>query len=121
MGTFGCQFPPAGFPANPRASMRSKFFNWAQRRSVSVFKIQLQMFLEIGIILFILFCFIFREEMFRENLALLKSDIDRANSLAREANMIAAELSLSRCPITYDVTLQIPAANLRPSKIKVEF
>ncbi|VDK74837.1 unnamed protein product [Litomosoides sigmodontis] len=90
MGTFGNQFPPIGFPANPRASMRSKFFNWAQHR----------------------------EEMFRENLIRLKSDIVHANSLAREANMIAAELSPSRCPVTYDVTLQIPAANLRPSKTK---
>ncbi|VDK72292.1 unnamed protein product [Onchocerca ochengi] len=90
IGTSGCQFPPIGFPANPRASMRSKFFNWAQHR----------------------------EEMFRENLIRLKSDIVRANALAREANMIASELYSSRCPVTYDVTLQIPAANLRPSKIK---
>ncbi|VDN94729.1 unnamed protein product [Brugia pahangi] len=90
MGTPGCQFPPIGFPTNPKASMRSKFFNWAQQR----------------------------EEMFKENLVRLKSDIVRANALAREANMIAAELSSCRCPVTYDVTLQIPAANLRPSKIK---
>lgn len=59
--------------------------------------------------------------MFKENLVRLKSDIVRANALAREANMIAAELSTCRCPVTYDVTLQIPAANLRPSKIKVTF
>uniref|UniRef100_A0A0R3RTH8 Kinesin motor domain-containing protein n=1 Tax=Elaeophora elaphi TaxID=1147741 RepID=A0A0R3RTH8_9BILA len=91
MGTPGCQFPPIGFPANPKASMRSKFFNWAQHR----------------------------EAMFRENLVRLKSDIVRANALAREANMIAAELSPCRRPVTYDVTLQIPAVNLRPSKIKV--
>lgn len=58
--------------------------------------------------------------MFKENLVRLKSDIVRANALAREANMIAAELSPCRRPITYDVTLQIPAANLRPSKIKVQ-
>ncbi|EJW82283.1 hypothetical protein WUBG_06807 [Wuchereria bancrofti] len=90
MGTPGYQFPPIGFPVNPKASMRSKFFNWAQQR----------------------------EEMFKENLVRLKSDIVRANALAREANMIAAELSSCRCPVTYDVTLQIPAANLRPSKIK---
>ncbi|VBB27860.1 unnamed protein product [Acanthocheilonema viteae] len=90
IGTPGCQFPPIGFPANPKASMRSKFFNWAQHR----------------------------EEMFKENLIRLKSDIVRANALAREANMIAAELSPCRCPVIYDVTLQIPAANLRPSKIK---
>ncbi|KHN76784.1 Kinesin-like protein KIF13A [Toxocara canis] len=90
IGTPGSQFPTVGFPLNPKASMRSKFFNWAQRR----------------------------EEMFKENLARLKNDIVRANALAREANMIAAELSHSRRQVTYDVTLQIPAANLRPSKIK---
>uniref|UniRef100_A0A915PR24 Kinesin motor domain-containing protein n=1 Tax=Setaria digitata TaxID=48799 RepID=A0A915PR24_9BILA len=90
IGTPGSQFPPIGFPANPKASMRSKFFNWAQHR----------------------------EEMFKENLARLKSDIVRANALAREANMITSELSPCRRPVTYDVTLQIPAANLRPSKIK---
>ncbi|VDK46831.1 unnamed protein product [Anisakis simplex] len=90
IGTPGSQFPTVGFPLNPKSSMRSKFFNWAQRR----------------------------EEMFKENLAHLKNDIVRANALAREANMIAAELSNSRRQVTYDVTLQIPAANLRPSKIK---
>ncbi|KAM3728674.1 Kinesin-like protein [Dirofilaria immitis] len=90
IGTPSCQFPPVGFPINPKASMRSKFFNWAQHR----------------------------EEMFKKNLVRLKSDIVRANALAREANMITAELSSSRCTVTYDVTLQIPAANLRPSKIK---
>uniref|UniRef100_A0A915BGT0 Kinesin-like protein unc-104 n=1 Tax=Parascaris univalens TaxID=6257 RepID=A0A915BGT0_PARUN len=90
IGTPGSQFPTIGFPLNPKASMRSKFFNWAQRR----------------------------EEMFKENLARLKNDIVRANALAREANMIAAELSHSRRQVSYDVTLQIPAANLRPSKIK---
>ncbi|EJD75153.1 CBR-KLP-4 protein [Loa loa] len=90
ISTPGCQFPSIGFPINPKASMRSKFFNWAQHR----------------------------EKMFKENLIRLKSDIVRANALAREANMITAELTPSRCPVTYDVTLQIPAANLRPSKIK---
>ncbi|CAG9532229.1 unnamed protein product [Cercopithifilaria johnstoni] len=90
MSTFGCQFPPIGFPANPKISMRSKFFNWAQHR----------------------------EKMFKENLIRLKSDIVRANALAREATLIANELSPCRCPVTYDVTLQIPATNLRPSKIK---
>lgn len=57
--------------------------------------------------------------MIKENLMRLKNDIIRANALVHEANMITAELSSSRCPVTYDVTLQIPAANLRPSKIKV--
>lgn len=58
--------------------------------------------------------------MFKENLLRLKREIVRANALAREANMIAVELSpYHRCPVIYDVTLQIPAANLRPAKIKV--
>ncbi|MCP9263288.1 Kinesin-like protein KIF13B [Dirofilaria immitis] len=74
IGTPSCQFPPVGFPINPKASMRSKFFNWAQHR----------------------------EEMFKKNLVRLKSDIVRANALAREANMITAELSSSRCTVTYD-------------------
>ncbi|VDM97845.1 unnamed protein product [Thelazia callipaeda] len=90
MGTPGSQFPSIAFPPNPKTSVRSKFFNWAQKR----------------------------EEMFKENLARLKSDIVRANALAREANMITSELSPCRRPVTYDVTLQIPASNLRPSKIK---
>lgn len=59
--------------------------------------------------------------MFAESLKRLKSDVIRANALTREANMISRELGNSRRQTTYDVTLQIPAANLRPSKIKVHF
>ncbi|KJH45689.1 kinesin motor domain protein [Dictyocaulus viviparus] len=90
LGTPGSTLPPFPFPANPKQTVRSKFFYWAQRK----------------------------EEMFAESLKRLKSDVIRANALTREANMISRELNNTRCQITYDVTLQIPAANLRPSKIK---
>ncbi|PIO72921.1 hypothetical protein TELCIR_05126 [Teladorsagia circumcincta] len=90
LGTPGTALPPFPFPANPKQMVRSKFFYWAQRK----------------------------EEMFAESLKRLKSDVIRANALTREANMISRELGNSRRQTTYDVTLQIPAANLRPSKIK---
>lgn len=57
--------------------------------------------------------------MFSESLSRLKKEITRANALVREANMISRELATSRRQTTYDVTLQIPASNLRPCKIKV--
>ncbi|CAJ0610426.1 unnamed protein product [Cylicocyclus nassatus] len=90
LGTPGTALPPFPFPANPKQMVRSKFFYWAQRK----------------------------EEMFAESLKRLKSDVVRANALTREANMISRELGNTRRQTTYDVTLQIPAANLRPSKIK---
>lgn len=90
LGTPGTALPPFPFPTNPKQMVRSKFFYWAQRK----------------------------EEMFAESLKRLKSDVIRANALTREANMISRELGNSRRQTTYDVTLQIPAANLRPSKIK---
>ncbi|CAJ0938025.1 unnamed protein product, partial [Mesorhabditis belari] len=90
LGTPGSALPPFGFPTNPRQSVRNKFFYWAQKR----------------------------EEMFAEALTKLKKEIVRANALVREANMISRELANSRRQTTYDVTLQIPASNLRPSKIK---
>ncbi|VDO56516.1 unnamed protein product [Heligmosomoides polygyrus] len=93
LGTPGTALPPFPFPTNPKQMVRSKFFYWAQRK----------------------------EEMFAESLKRLKSDVIRANALTREANMISRELGNSRRQTTYDVTLQIPAANLRPSKIKVHF
>ncbi|CAD6187370.1 unnamed protein product [Caenorhabditis auriculariae] len=83
--------PPFPFPHNPKQSVKSKFFYWAQRK----------------------------EEMFSESLKRLKADVVHANALVREANMISRELSQnSRRQTTYDVTLQIPASNLRPIKIK---
>jgi hypothetical protein len=60
----------------------------------------------------------FREEMFKESLQKLKKEIVKANTLVREANSYAAEIAPKRT--NYSVTLQIPAANLRPSKIKVD-
>ncbi|CAI5454199.1 unnamed protein product [Caenorhabditis angaria] len=82
--------PPFPFPANPKQSVKSKFFYWAQRK----------------------------EEMFAESLKRLKADVIHANALVREANLISRELQNSRRQTTYDVTLQIPASNLRPIKIK---
>lgn len=67
---------------------------------------------------------IFREDLFKQSLRQLKTEIVKANALAREANLITEELwsahkSRRRGLAHYDVTLQIPATNLRPSKIKV--
>uniref|UniRef100_A0A1I7UAI1 Kinesin motor domain-containing protein n=1 Tax=Caenorhabditis tropicalis TaxID=1561998 RepID=A0A1I7UAI1_9PELO len=83
--------PPFPFPTNPKQSVKSKFFYWAQRK----------------------------EEMFAESLKRLKADVIHANALVREANMISKELNKKpKRQTTYDVTLQIPASNLRPIKIK---
>ncbi|KAJ1351488.1 hypothetical protein KIN20_007501 [Parelaphostrongylus tenuis] len=68
MGTPGSALPPYPFPANPKQTVRNKFFNWAQRK----------------------------EEMFAESLKRLKSDVIRANALTREANMISRELGSTR-------------------------
>uniref|UniRef100_A0A914XCF0 Kinesin-like protein unc-104 n=1 Tax=Plectus sambesii TaxID=2011161 RepID=A0A914XCF0_9BILA len=57
-----------------------------------------------------------REDMFKESLQKLKKEIVKANTLVREANSYAAEIAPK--PTNYSVTLQIPAANLRPSKVK---
>lgn len=54
----------------------------------------------------------------KQSLARLKQDIIRANQMAREANQISNEFMANT---TYSVTLQIPAANLTPSKIKVAY
>lgn len=57
--------------------------------------------------------------MFAESLKRLKADVIHANALVREANMISKELNKKpKRQTTYDVTLQIPASNLRPIKIK---
>ncbi|CAO4385019.1 unnamed protein product [Caenorhabditis nigoni] len=83
--------PPFPFPTNPKQSVKSKFFYWAQRK----------------------------EEMFAESLKRLKADVIHANALVREANMISKELNKKpKRQTAYDVTLQIPASNLRPIKIK---
>lgn len=84
------QLPPVTFNSvNPR-SQKSRFLKWAQRR----------------------------EELLKESLCQLKTEIVRANALVREANLIAEELWSTRRGFShYDVTLQIPVQNLRPSKI----
>uniref|UniRef100_A0A0N4Z4F3 Kinesin motor domain-containing protein n=1 Tax=Parastrongyloides trichosuri TaxID=131310 RepID=A0A0N4Z4F3_PARTI len=90
--TPSCNLPSVSFPSNPRFADKTKFFKWAQKR----------------------------EELFKESLEKLKKEIMRAHALVREANMISEEVNGKRRGLTsYDVTLQIPAANLRPSKIKV--
>nr|XP_044992258.1 kinesin-like protein KIF13A isoform X4 [Jaculus jaculus] len=50
-----------------------------------------------------------RDELFRQSLAKLREQLVKANTLVREANFLAEEM----CKLTdYQVTLQIPAANL---------
>ncbi|KAE9555582.1 hypothetical protein FO519_001253 [Halicephalobus sp. NKZ332] len=89
--TPSCGLPPVSFPSNPRNLDKNKFFKWVQKRN----------------------------ELFEESLKLLKKEIMKANALVREANMIADELmNNKRGQTRYQVTLQIPATNLRPSKIK---
>lgn len=83
--------PPVLFPGTGRTD-KTQFLNWAQRR----------------------------EDLLREGLTRLKTELVRANALVREANMIVSELWGERRGMAhYDVTLQIPASNLRPSRIKV--
>ncbi|XP_062986494.1 kinesin-like protein KIF13A isoform X3 [Elgaria multicarinata webbii] len=54
-----------------------------------------------------------RDELFRQSLAKLREQIVKANTLVREANFLAEEMS----KITdYQVTLQIPAANLSANR-----
>lgn len=55
--------------------------------------------------------------MYKKSLAKLKEEIVLANGLIREANIMATEMAKQT---TFHVTLQIPAANLTPSKIKVK-
>lgn len=56
-----------------------------------------------------------REENFRIYLAKLKESIAKANTLAYEANLIAEEM---RKNTEFKVTLQIPAINLNPNRLK---
>lgn len=68
---------------------------------------------------------VFREALFQQSLRKLKTEVIKANALVREANLISEALwtkKKSRRGLThYNVILQIPACNLRPSKIKVFF
>ncbi|XP_069074451.1 kinesin-like protein KIF13A isoform X3 [Pleurodeles waltl] len=54
-----------------------------------------------------------RDELFRQSLAKLREQIVRANTLVREANFLAEEMSKQT---DYQVTLQIPAANLSANR-----
>ncbi|KAF7245178.1 Kinesin-like protein KIF13A [Varanus komodoensis] len=54
-----------------------------------------------------------RDELFRQSLAKLREQIVKANTLVREANFLAEEMSKLT---DYQVTLQIPAANLSANK-----
>nr|XP_046910356.1 kinesin-like protein KIF13B isoform X2 [Dermatophagoides farinae] len=56
-----------------------------------------------------------REENFRVYLSKLKEEIAKANTLAYEASLIAEEMHKSS---EFKVTLQIPPANLNPSRLK---
>lgn len=72
-----------------------------------------------------LFKIFFREALFQQSLRKLKNEVVKANALVREANLISELLwtkkDVRRGLTRYDVILQIPACNLRPSKIKVLF
>lgn len=54
-----------------------------------------------------------RDELFRQSLSRLREQVVRANALVREANFLSEEmLKLT----DYQVTLQIPAANLSANR-----
>ncbi|KAM4028198.1 kinesin-like protein KIF13A isoform 2-T2 [Anomaloglossus baeobatrachus] len=54
-----------------------------------------------------------RDELFRQSLSKLREQIVKANTLVREANFLAEEMS--KCT-DYQVTLQIPAVNLSANR-----
>ncbi|KAG5271532.1 hypothetical protein AALO_G00181060 [Alosa alosa] len=54
-----------------------------------------------------------RDELFRQSLARLREQVVRANTLVREANYLSEEM---RTYTDYQVTLQIPAANLSANR-----
>ena len=60
--------------------------------------------------LFTVFC---REKLFKQSLSNLKVEVVKANSLVREANYLAQEMSKQT---EFHVTLQIPSANLTPNR-----
>ncbi|KAK4871535.1 hypothetical protein RN001_015659 [Aquatica leii] len=59
-----------------------------------------------------------RDEMFKRSIGQLKADILRANTLVKEANFLAEEVSKQT---KFSVTLQIPPANLSPNRKKGAF
>lgn len=54
-----------------------------------------------------------RDELFRQSLAKLREQLVKANTLVREANFLAEEMNKLT---DYQVTLQIPAANLSANR-----
>ncbi|XP_043575066.1 kinesin-like protein KIF13A isoform X5 [Chiloscyllium plagiosum] len=58
-------------------------------------------------------CFSERDQLFRHSLSKLREQIVKANALVREANFLAEEMNKQT---DYQVTLQIPAANLSANK-----
>ncbi len=56
-----------------------------------------------------------REENMRASLSKLREEIAKANTLAHEANLISEEM---RRATEFKVTLQIPAANLSPNRLR---
>lgn len=54
-----------------------------------------------------------RDELFRQSLSRLREQVMKANTLVREANFLAEEMSKLT---DYQVTLQIPAANLSANR-----
>lgn len=54
-----------------------------------------------------------RDELFRQSLSRLREQVVKANTLVREANLLAEEMSTLT---DYQVTLQIPAANLSANR-----
>ena len=57
--------------------------------------------------------FAFRDELFRQSLSRLREQVVRANTLVREANFLSEEMGKQT---DYQVTLQIPAANLSANR-----
>ena len=58
-------------------------------------------------------CVCVRDELFRQSLSRLREQVVKANTLVREANFLAEEMSKLT---DYQVTLQIPAANLSANR-----
>lgn len=58
-------------------------------------------------------CVCVRDELFRQSLARLREQVVKANTLVREANFLAEEMNKLT---DYQVTLQIPAANLSANR-----
>ncbi|KAB7500909.1 Kinesin-like protein KIF13A, partial [Armadillidium nasatum] len=59
-----------------------------------------------------------REDMFKRSLSQLRSDIMKANTLAKEANFFSEAMGKKT---TFQVTLQIPPQNLSPNRKKSAF